>query len=68
MHMLTHPDMAEQLAAPVVEKIREQGIDTLLTTNSGCSLHLGRSLSGAGLSVTVMHPLEWLQQQLETTR
>jgi glycolate oxidase iron-sulfur subunit len=68
MHMLTHPQMAQQLAAPVVEKIREEGIDTLLTTNSGCALHLGRSLSDAGLFVTLMHPLEWLQQQLETTR
>ncbi|MGD8234538.1 MAG: (Fe-S)-binding protein [Chromatiales bacterium] len=65
MHLLTHPDMARSLADPVVERVRELGINTLLTTNSGCSLHLGRSLADAGLSVTVMHPLEWLQQQLE---
>jgi glycolate oxidase iron-sulfur subunit len=65
MHLLTHPGMARSLADPVVERVRELGINTLLTTNSGCSLHLGRSLADAGLSVTVMHPLEWLQQQLE---
>ena len=66
MHLLTHPEMAEELAKPIVGKVRELGIKTLLTTNSGCSLHLGRSLSDAGLSsVTVMHPIEWLQQQLE---
>jgi glycolate oxidase iron-sulfur subunit len=65
MHLLTHPDMAKKLAEPLVGKVRELGINTLLTTNSGCSLHLARSLSDAGLSVTVMHPLEWLQQQLE---
>ena len=65
MHLLTHPEMAKDLAEPIVGKVRELGINTLLTTNSGCSLHLGRSLADAGLSVTVMHPLEWLQQQLE---
>jgi len=65
MHLLTHPEMAKELAEPLVEKVRELGIRTLLTTNSGCSLHLGRSLADAGLSVTVMHPLEWLHQQLE---
>ena len=66
MHMLTHPQMAQELAAPLVGKVRELGITTLLTTNSGCSLHLARSLADAGLSVKVTHPLEWLQQQLET--
>ena len=65
MHMLTHPEMARDLASPLVSRVRELGINTLLTTNSGCSLHLGRSFSDAGLSVTVMHPLEWLQQQIE---
>ena len=65
MHLLTHPEMAKELAKPLVGKVRELGINTLLTTNSGCSLHLARSLSDAGLSVTVMHPIEWLQQQTE---
>jgi glycolate oxidase iron-sulfur subunit len=65
MHMLTHPDMARELAAPIIESIATLGIKTLLTTNSGCSMHLGESLRKAGLSVVVMHPLEWLQQQLE---
>lgn len=65
MHMLTHPEMASQLAAPIVEQVRMLGIETLLTTNSGCALHLGQALHRAAHSVTLMHPLEWLQQQLE---
>lgn len=65
MHMLTHPQMARDLAAPIVENIRLLGIETLLTTNSGCALNIGQALHKAGLSVTVMHPLEWLQKQLE---
>lgn len=65
MHMLTHPGMARQLAEPLVESVRLLGLETLLTTNSGCSLHLDQELQRAGLSVTLMHPLEWLQQKLE---
>jgi glycolate oxidase iron-sulfur subunit len=36
----------------------------LVTTNTGCALHLAVSAREAGLSVEVLHPVELLARQL----
>lgn len=64
MHMVAYPEMAKTLAAPVVEQVRRAGVGTLLTSNTGCALHLDAELDAAGVPVAVRHPVEWLVDHL----
>jgi glycolate oxidase iron-sulfur subunit len=64
MHMVAYPEMAKTLAAPVVEQVRRAGLGTLLTSNTGCALHLDAELDAAGVPVAVRHPVEWLVDHL----
>ncbi len=64
MHLIEHPDMARKLAFAVLEQIRAIEVQTVLTSNTGCGLHLGAELDRAGLPVKVRHPVEYLLDHL----
>jgi hypothetical protein len=36
----------------------------LLTSNTGCALHLDAELEAAGVPVAVRHPVEWIADHL----
>jgi glycolate oxidase iron-sulfur subunit len=59
LHMLAEPERAANLRAPLLEFLRENHVDELLSANIGCRLHLGNA---PGL--TIRHPLEFLAGQL----
>jgi glycolate oxidase iron-sulfur subunit len=67
MHMVAYPEMAKTLAAPLVDQIRRGGVRTLLTSNTGCALHLDAELEAAGVPVAVRHPVEWIVDHLPST-
>jgi len=45
----------------------KKGIDTLITSNIGCALHLAAGLRAQNQNVEVLHPVTLLFRQLEKT-
>jgi len=64
-YLLRQPRIAEALRAHKIELLRESGATLLVTTNTGCALHLAAGIQQAGLGVELLHPLELLARQLE---
>ncbi len=67
-YLTTHPGTAISLAAPKVEALRSVQPDYLVTTNTGCPLHLSARVSDAGLAIEVLHPIQLIERQLSTRR
>lgn len=63
-HLLAHPDQADALAKPLVEHIVSLELDTLLTTNVGCAMHLDERLRARGIALKVEHPVQIVLQRL----
>jgi glycolate oxidase iron-sulfur subunit len=63
-HFLSHPDMADALAAGKVEQARRARPDYVLSANAGCAMHLGAALRRGGVTVPVWHPLRLLAGRL----
>jgi glycolate oxidase iron-sulfur subunit len=59
LHMLTEPQRARQLRAPLLENIREARVTELLSANIGCRLHIAN-----GLKIPVRHPIDFLAEHL----
>ncbi|MCB1760308.1 MAG: (Fe-S)-binding protein [Gammaproteobacteria bacterium] len=64
-YLLTQPELADQLREPLVAAAGRAQFDALLTSNTGCALHLAAGLHGEGSTLRVMHPLELLHAQLK---
>ena len=64
-YMFRAPAMADALLADQIARLRDAGSATLLTTNTGCALHLRRGIREAGLAVTVRHPVEVVKIRTE---
>lgn len=63
-HMISNPVTADALLEPILDEIAALSPDILLTSNTGCSLHLGRGLRQRGLNIELLHPIELLARQL----
>ena len=62
--LLTQRAQAEALRRPLLEQLREQAPDYLLSSNIGCALHLAEGAKKAGVQLEVLHPVELLARQL----
>jgi glycolate oxidase iron-sulfur subunit len=67
-YLTKHPETALALAAPKIEALRAIRPDDLVTTNTGCALHLSARAHAAGLPTEVVHPLQLIERQLPTLR
>ncbi|MFP4246069.1 MAG: (Fe-S)-binding protein [Halochromatium sp.] len=63
-YLTEHPQIALALAEPKIEALRRLAPDYLVTTNTGCALHLAARLDEAGLAIPVLHPIQLIEQQL----
>ncbi|WP_051130480.1 (Fe-S)-binding protein [Arenimonas oryziterrae] len=59
LHMLSEPERAAALRAPLLQSLARSGASELLSANIGCRLHLG----GAS-PIPVRHPLDFLAEHL----
>lgn len=59
-YMLTQAEVADQLGDAMAERIIASGARILLTTNIGCSLHLGARIRRRGVAIEIMHPVTLL--------
>jgi glycolate oxidase iron-sulfur subunit len=53
------------LLAPKIQAVRAIGNRILVTTNTGCALHLAAGAREAGLGLEVLHPVELILRQLD---
>jgi Fe-S oxidoreductase len=56
--------MSASLLAPKIEHLRQLGATQLVTTNTGCALHLAAGAREAGMELEVLHPVELIERQL----
>ncbi|MEA3278927.1 MAG: (Fe-S)-binding protein [Pseudomonadota bacterium] len=61
---LQQPEMSRTLLQPKIQRLKELRPDILVTTNTGCALHLAAGAREAGLDLEVLHPAELLARQL----
>jgi len=65
LNILTQQELGQRLMDPTVEWLIESKPDLLVSTNIGCSLHIARSVRGAGMNMEVLHPVTLLARQLK---
>lgn len=63
-YLIEHPETALALAAPKIDALKAIRPDFLVTTNTGCALHLAARSRSAGLEIEVLHPLQLIERQL----
>ena len=64
IHLLEHPQPAHNLRDRLIDQLRDDPPDCLLSSNVGCALHLRAGIRQAGLHIEVLHPVSLLAQQL----
>lgn len=57
-YMLTQADMSDKLLDAKLQHLQSLSPQILLTSNSGCSLHLTAGIREAALDIEVLHPVE----------
>jgi glycolate oxidase iron-sulfur subunit len=63
--MLTHPQTADRLRDDKIDNITALNVQTLVSSNIGCALHLAAGLRARNLRVEVIHPITLLARQLD---
>lgn len=64
-YMIDQPEMADALRAAKLAAARDSGARLLVTSNTGCAIHLAAGLRESGTEVTVLHPVSLLARQME---
>lgn len=64
LYLIANPEEADTLRTDKIDGLIESQADLLITSNTGCSLHLTAGIHAANMNVEVMHPVELLSQQL----
>jgi glycolate oxidase iron-sulfur subunit len=67
-YLLSQPEVSQSLLAPKLQALARLGVEILVTTNTGCALHLAAGVREAGIAAEVLHPVELLARQLRPAR
>ena len=62
IYNLTNPEMSKQVLQPKLDALADAAPDIVATANPGCAMQLSSGLSGRGLSMRVVHPIELLEE------
>lgn len=63
-YLLQRPVLARALLAPKIASLAALQTSILVTTNTGCALHLAAGAREACLEVEVLHPVELIDRQM----
>jgi glycolate dehydrogenase iron-sulfur subunit len=63
-YIITHPANADALREDKIIGLKSSQADILVTSNTGCSLHIAAGIREAGMEVEVLHPVELLGRQM----
>lgn len=66
-YVLTQSDMANNLRKDKLDAIQASNVVTLATSNIGCGLHIAKGLREKNSSVSVLHPIQIIAQQMGYT-
>ncbi len=64
LYIITNPQEADALREDKIKALRDSQAEILVTSNTGCSLHLAAGIRAADMEVEVLHPVELLARQL----
>jgi glycolate oxidase iron-sulfur subunit len=64
LYLLTHPENADRLRRDKIGALQQSRAEILVTSNTGCALHLAAGARAAGMEIEVLHPVELLVRQL----
>lgn len=67
-YMIDQPEMADALRRPKLDAIRKSDAGILLTSNTGCAMHVAAGLREAGSEVVVMHAVSLLARQVKSEK
>jgi len=60
VYNLLNPDLAQRFLDRKIERIKEAGVEVVVSGNPGCSLQIEKGLRERGLNIRVLHPVELL--------
>ncbi|MCP3866627.1 MAG: (Fe-S)-binding protein [Gammaproteobacteria bacterium] len=63
-YVVSQPGMADALRQRTLDMIWERNPEILITSNTGCALHLTSGLRKEGLLIETMHPVQLLDRQM----
>lgn len=66
LHLIEEPETAQLLLEPMLDQIRQLRPAIVLTSNTGCRLHLMRGLRVVGLDIPVLHPVEFIAERMSS--
>lgn len=65
-YLLQRPLLSRALLAPKLASLAALRTSILVTTNTGCALHLAAGAREAGVEVEVLHPVELIDRQMRS--
>ena len=63
-YLISQPSMADALRRQTLDAVWGSNPEILVTSNTGCALHMAAGLREDGLLVEVVHPIELLDRQI----
>jgi glycolate oxidase iron-sulfur subunit len=63
-YIINNPVEADILREDKIKGVKQIGAEILVTSNTGCSMHLAAGIRKDGLDTEVLHPVELLARQL----
>lgn len=67
IYNLLHPELAQKFLDRKIERIKEKGVELVVSGNPGCSLQIEKGLRERGLNIRLAHPVELLDWSLRGT-
>jgi len=62
LYTLVEPEMSRTVLAPKLDELRQAAPQVVATGNPGCAMQIGAGLAASGLDISVVHPVELLDQ------
>ncbi len=64
LYLISQPQRADALREDKISGLQQCQAEILVTSNTGCTLHLAAGVRETGMEVEVLHPVELLSRQL----
>src|SRR5215470_367780 len=65
VYNLLQPEMSQRVLREKLDHIKETGAEILATGNPGCQMHIGAGACLSGMTLSVCHPVELVDQAYE---
>jgi glycolate oxidase iron-sulfur subunit len=66
-YMLSQAELSNQLGEIKLNHLKATGAEILITSNTGCTMQFRKQIKQAGVPIEVLHPVELIYKQLNTS-